>query len=46
MTPVLRDCLLYIPAADFRSAELRELHKLIEQHRETFILAWNEHFSQ
>lgn len=30
----------------FRSSELRELHNLIEQHRESFIVAWDEHFSQ
>jgi hypothetical protein len=29
----------------FRSSELRELHNL-EQHRESFILAWDEHFGQ
>jgi len=30
----------------FRSAELRELHSLVAQNREKFILAWDEHFSQ
>ena len=30
----------------FRSAELRELHNLIEENRETFIVAWDEHFNQ
>ena len=30
----------------FRSSELRELHNLIEQHRDFFILAWDEHLSQ
>lgn len=30
----------------FRSSELRELHNLIEQHRDLFIVAWDEHFSQ
>lgn len=30
----------------FRSAELRALHNLVEQHRESFILAWDEHFNQ
>ena len=30
----------------FRSSELRELHNLIEQHRESFIVAWDERFSQ
>ncbi len=30
----------------FRSSELRELHSLIEEHREELIVAWNEHFSQ
>ncbi|MEO7318293.1 MAG: DUF4160 domain-containing protein [Chthoniobacteraceae bacterium] len=30
----------------FRSAELHELHNLIEEHRQTFIVAWDEHFNQ
>lgn len=30
----------------FRSAELRELHNLIEEHRELLIVAWDEHFNQ
>ena len=30
----------------FRSSELRELHNLIEEHRQSFIVAWDEHFSQ
>ena len=30
----------------FSSAELRELHNFVEQHRESFILAWDEHFNQ
>jgi len=30
----------------FRGAEMRELHSLIAQNREKFILAWDEHFSQ
>ncbi len=30
----------------FRGPELRELHSLIAQNREKFILAWDEHFSQ
>ena len=30
----------------FRSSELRELHYLIEEHRQSFIVAWDEHFSQ
>lgn len=30
----------------FRGAEMRELYSLIAQYRETFILAWDEHFSQ
>ncbi len=38
--------LLLAEPQGFRSAELRELHKIIEQHRETFIVAWDEHFSQ
>ena len=30
----------------FRSSELRALHNLIEKHRDSFIVAWDEHFSQ
>ncbi len=30
----------------FRSAELRLLHKLIEEHRTSFIVHWDEHFGQ
>jgi len=29
-----------------RSSELRDVHNLVELHRESFILAWDEHFSQ
>ena len=28
----------------FRSHELPDLRRLVEEHRETFIIAWNEHF--
>jgi hypothetical protein len=30
----------------FRRVELRELHSLIAQNRDKFILAWDEHFGQ
>ncbi len=30
----------------FRSHELTELRRMVEQHRERFIAAWNEHFNQ
>ncbi|MBI3415639.1 MAG: DUF4160 domain-containing protein [Verrucomicrobia bacterium] len=30
----------------FRSHELTELRRLIEEHREEFIDAWNEHFNR
>ena len=30
----------------FRSSELREVHSLIEEDREEFMVAWDEHFSQ
>jgi hypothetical protein len=30
----------------FRSSELRDLHNLVERHRESFILKWDEHFGQ
>jgi hypothetical protein len=29
----------------FRSSDLREVHNLVEAHRESIIIAWNEHFS-
>ena len=30
----------------FRSSELREIHNLIEKHRESFIVKRDEHFNQ
>jgi len=30
----------------FRSSDLREIHNLVEAHRKTIIVAWDEHFSQ
>jgi Domain of unknown function (DUF4160) len=33
-------------ARGFRGSELRELYSIIEQHREKFIIAWDEHFGQ
>jgi len=30
----------------FRSHELTEVRKMVEDHQEEFILAWNEHFSR
>ena len=30
----------------FRSHELTELRRLVEEHREEFIDAWNEHFNR
>lgn len=30
----------------FRSAELRLLHSMIAEHRQKFILTWDEHFGQ
>lgn len=30
----------------FRGSELREIHNLVDQHREAFIVAWDEHFGQ
>ena len=29
----------------FRNHELTELRKMVEEHREEFIVAWNEHFN-
>jgi hypothetical protein len=33
-------------SSGFGGPELRELHSLVAQNREKFILAWDEHFSQ
>jgi Domain of unknown function (DUF4160) len=33
-------------ARGFRGSELRELHSIIEEHRDKFIVAWDEHFGQ
>ena len=30
----------------FHGPQLRELHSIIAEHRETFIIAWDEHFGQ
>ena len=35
-----------VESRGFSSAELREIHKLVEEHRRSFILAWDEHFNQ
>jgi len=35
-----------VEARGFRGSELRELYSIIEEHREKFIVAWNEHFGQ
>ena len=35
-----------VESRGFRSAELSELHSLIAEHCDKFILAWDEHFSQ
>jgi hypothetical protein len=35
-----------VESRGFRSSELRAIHNLIEQNRDSFIAAWNEHFSQ
>ncbi len=33
-------------ARGFRGSELREIHSLVEQNLQKFIVAWDEHFSQ
>ena len=33
-------------ARGFRGSELREIHSIIAQNLQKFILAWDEHFSQ
>ena len=35
-----------VESRGFRGSELREIHSLIADHREEFIIAWDEHFSQ
>ena len=35
-----------VEARGFRGSELRELYSLIEEHRDKFIVAWDEHFGQ
>ena len=30
----------------FRSSELCDLHNLVERHRDSFIVKWDEHFGQ
>ena len=33
-----------VESRGFRGSELRELHSIIAEHREKFIIAWDEHF--
>src|SRR5438552_18009788 len=33
-------------ARGFRGSELRKLHSIIEEHRDKFIVTWDEHFGQ
>jgi len=40
LTPIL-----LAESRGFRSTELRDLHNLVERHRESFILKWDEHFN-
>jgi Domain of unknown function (DUF4160) len=35
-----------VEARGFRGSELRELYSIIEEHRDKFIIAWDEHFGQ
>jgi Domain of unknown function (DUF4160) len=35
-----------VESRGFRGSELRELHSIIAEHCEKFIVAWDEHFSQ
>ena len=35
-----------VEARGFRGSELRELYSIIEEHRDKFIVAWNEYFGQ
>lgn len=40
------DPIQLVESRGFRSSELRQLHNLVEEHRKTFIMAWDEHFNQ
>jgi hypothetical protein len=35
-----------VESRGFRGSELRELHSIIAEYREKFIIAWDEHFGQ
>jgi hypothetical protein len=35
-----------VEARGFGGSELRELYSIIEEHRDKFIIAWDEHFGQ
>jgi len=35
-----------VEARGFGGLELRELYSIIEEHRDKFIVAWDEHFGQ
>ncbi len=35
-----------VESRGFRGSELREIHSLIAEHAQKFIIAWDEHFSQ
>ena len=35
-----------VEARGFRGSELRELYSIIEEDRDKFIVAWDEHFGQ
>lgn len=41
LTPIL-----LAESSGFKSSELRQLEKLVEENRELFINAWDEHFGQ
>ncbi|MGI8656751.1 MAG: DUF4160 domain-containing protein [Pyrinomonadaceae bacterium] len=34
-----------VKSRGFRSGELSEMQKIVEEHRESFVEKWNEHFS-
>ncbi len=41
LTPIV-----FAESRGFRSSELREFHKLVKEHREWFILSWDEYFDR
>jgi hypothetical protein len=43
---ILLEPIELVEARGFRGSELRELYSIIEEHRDKFIIAWDEHFGR